>query len=236
MPNLRVAFAATFALSLASFAAHAEENKPGSHLHDGFYLSLAAGVGGVHGSVITTANDLHDSGSTLQSSRIDSTIDGFTFAGRVLVGGTVFPGLAIGGGHSGNILVSPTRKGNGSSSNLSTYTFGVTGPFADWYPRAQGGFHLLAMAGLSDVIENASGGSSHGLFGFGGALGAGYDFFVSDNWSFGVLGRGMLGEVSWAGPPTTIARSPANSDLSGSGLHESQVNYGGALMLTTTYQ
>ena len=144
----------------------------------------------------TTANDLEDEASSLRESSIATSVEGFAFSGHVLVGGTPLPGLAIGGGHSGNILPSATRTWNGNTKTFQTYTFGVTGPFADWYPRPRGGAHILAMAGLSDVIENASGGSSHGLFGFGAVLGLGYDFFVSDNWSLGVLGRGMAGRVS----------------------------------------
>jgi hypothetical protein len=234
--NRVLALSTSLAVLLTSLAAQADESKPGSHTHDGFYLSLAAGVGVVHASMTTTANDLVDASSSMRAGSIATSIEGFAFSGHVLVGGTPFRGLAIGAGHSGNILPSGTRTWNGTSKTLHTYTFGVTGPFADWYPWPHGGAHVLAMAGFSDVIENASGGSSHGLFGFGGVLGLGYDVFVSDNWSLGILGRGMAGQVSWGAPAGVSGGSPGNPDLIGTGLHESQSLFGGALMITTTYQ
>jgi hypothetical protein len=234
--NRRAALATSLAVLLSSLAARADEASPGSHTHDGFYLSLAAGVGVVHSNATTSANDLQDASSSMRSSSIATSIEGFALSGHVLVGGTPLRGLAIGGGHSGNILPSATRAWNGSTRTLHTYTFGVTGPFADWYPWPHGGAHVLAMAGLSDVIENASGGSSQGLFGVGGVLGLGYDVFVSDNWSVGLLGRGMLGQVSWGAARGVVAGSPGNPDLIGTGLRESQTMFGGALLITTTYQ
>ncbi len=234
--NRPAAVATALGVLLTSIPALGDDGKPGSHIHDGVYLGLATGVGLVQANATTTANDLRDASSSVRSSSIGTSIEGFAFSGHLLVGGTPLRGLAIGGGHSGNILASATRTWNGTTGAIHTYTFGVTGPFADWYPRPSGGLHVLAMAGLSDVIENASGGSSHALFGVGGVLGLGYDFFVSDNWSLGILGRGMLGEVSWSAAPGVVAGSPGNPDLIGTGLRESQAMFGGALLITTTYQ
>ena len=53
----------------------------------------------------------------------------------------------------------------------------------DFYPVATGGLHFLGMAAVSEVSVDG------GALGYGFGLGLGYDWWVTDKVSIGVLGR-----------------------------------------------
>ena len=71
-----------------------------------------------------------------------------------------------------------------------TLTLIGIGVFADIYPDPQNGLHFqpfIGWGGLEASVNGNSGGSDP--TGLVLAAGAGYDWFVSDNWSIGVMGR-----------------------------------------------
>jgi hypothetical protein len=147
--------------------------------HDGFYLRISAGFGGMGVS------------SSVDNSSQSSTVSGGTWGFDLLLGGTPAPGLVIGGGilgqeivdastsHDGAPLPALTRGGNGS---VPLY---IVGPFIDAFPNPAGGFHFgglvgLAANGLKDRDDKVSSG-------LGLSAWAGYMWWASSQWSVGGL-------------------------------------------------
>jgi hypothetical protein len=85
--------------------------------------------------------------------------------------------------------------------NTGNYDFklsqlSVIGPFADWYFVPSRGFHAQVAPGVANYIAGAGEpqnegpqAQAHTAVGFGFMLGVGYDFWIGDEWSVGVLGR-----------------------------------------------
>ncbi len=166
-----------------------EPPAPDAHWHEGFYLQLALGFGGM----------VDDFGGPF--GWIDATASGGSGALQLLVGGSLGPGILLGGGVVVEQVVEPSVKVEGVpvEDDVGVGTFVLVGPFIDWYPSADGGFHVQGMAGGARLqIEDSSGErQDHQPLGGGVSLGAGYDWWIGDEWSLGVLGRisgGTLGD------------------------------------------
>jgi hypothetical protein len=157
--------------------------KPGAHLHDGFYLRLATGFGSYSETVRQAGQD--------QS----TTVTGVATVGEWLVGGTVRPGLILGGGvFTANVLASDrTVSGATPPNEISGRqgTFTLVGPFFDYYFNPAKGAHVEASVGFATATGNGVTSSDKDTVAVGGGalVGAGYEWWVSDNWSVGVLGR-----------------------------------------------
>lgn len=191
----------------------------GVHLHDGFYLRLDLGYGFMHESA-------HFTGSGADSSQTES---GGAFGFSALFGGTPIVGFAVGGG----LLVAgaPNPKASGDTSVRSAVKSeslaGLVG-FADYFINPKGGFHVLGLVGIGSLSFTEQGASTNSNYQPGGLLvgaGVGYDFWVSDQWSIGVLGRVMYGPLSTSYTP----------DASGASLHYSSDVVLPALALTALY-
>ncbi|HMJ16242.1 MAG TPA: hypothetical protein VK524_32735 [Polyangiaceae bacterium] len=170
----------------------AEHGKPRGKqpfTHDGFYLQLGLGAGWVSG----TAESKGAGG-------IELNVSGVGQLGHVAMGTTVAPGLVIGGGIFGVNLFAPKYeygpKGQQNfnqieeDADFSSAT--MLGPLIAYYFHPERGAYVvgapaygIVSAGASerDTIPENSGG------GFGLMLGAGYDFWVGEQWSVGALGR-----------------------------------------------
>jgi hypothetical protein len=162
----------------------------GAHLHDGFYLRLATGVGSQRETI---AMEGHDPGAT---------IGGLSSAGELAVGYAVRPGFIVGlGSYTGTLVL--------SSESLDIHEamppaeilndakdFNVFGPFVDHYFDPRGGLHAQLALGIATVrglgIADLQVDGDHVVLGVGGMLGFGYDWWISEEWSFGVLGRLLL--------------------------------------------
>ena len=147
--------------------------------HDGFYLQLDAGLG----YLSTTASS--DAGGG------ELTFSGLSTPFALLLGGTVGP-VVIGGGFFADHAPSPSAKIEGSDLDLgdvSLTLFGV-GLFADYYVDPHGGLHIQPFLGFG-ALEASRDGASGGSDPTGPvlAIGVGYDFWVADEWSIGVMGR-----------------------------------------------
>jgi len=148
--------------------------------HDGFYLQLDVGLGYLSASADTGIPQLGE-----------ITYSGVTIPSALMIGGTVGP-VVIGGGFFADYAFSPSVEAGGQSQELedvSLTLFGI-GLFADFYPDPHGGLHFqpfLGFAGLEASSNGNSGGSDPTGPVF--ALGVGYDFWVADEWSIGVMGR-----------------------------------------------
>jgi hypothetical protein len=240
MPNTPVFASALFALFFVAPYALAQdgERAPDAHYHnhDGFYLSLALGPSYVSSSLATSGATVQDVTTGATSSSIDTTINGSALGGQLLIGGTPVDGLVVGGGSMGNFVFSSNRSWNGVSRPMHGYSVGLLGPFVDYYFDSHEGLHLQALAGLADASENSSGSTSTLLWGYGGAIGFGNDWWVGPDWSLGILFRGQVARLSTSNDPSTYSSSPGNPDLMGSGLSETQTLWTAGLLMTATYQ
>jgi hypothetical protein len=165
-------------LSSSLALAQAATETPDVREHDGFYLRLGLGLGYAIGT------SKPDEGSA------DADVTGIGIPSELAIGGTIAPGMVIGGGAYNIFLPSPTYKNESVDVDGGATQLGSLGPFIDYYLDPKGGIHfggalLFASAAVAetDVAPKASG------FGFGGALMGGYEVFVGDQWSIGVIGR-----------------------------------------------
>ena len=169
---------------------------PTARRHDGFYLRLGLGAG-----LMRSVVDFEDvSGTSEVKARGGGA--GFEFA----MGGTVAPGLVIGGGiytvSASGITWESDQVADWTDSDDDSFkggdgAIGLLGVMLDFYPNPRGGFHIQGGLGLGTIAldndddddfpgENWEGG------GGGLMLGAGYEFWISDQWSLGGVGRVLM--------------------------------------------
>lgn len=165
---------------LCSVPAVASADTPKTH--DGFYLQFAPGIGYVSDSATIKV--------PVASS--DYKLSGVGGVGGLLLGGTPVPGLVIGGGIQGGRFSKPKfEQGGRSITGSGTLQISTIGPFVDYYLDPHSGLHFQGFIGLGIVsAETADGRSSQNNptgFSISGAVG--HDWFVSDSWSIGVMGR-----------------------------------------------
>ena len=180
MKPAAVSVALASAVLFSSTAAMAD---PG--IHDGFYMQLQGGLGYYS--------------SSASAGGAEQSYSGLTIPAALLLGRSAFiPGLSIGGGLIFDTAPSPGAKFNGTDPNIDFKQFliGLVG-FADYYLQPEGGLHLQAYAGWGGLETSTAGGvGGSDPTGLILGLGAGYDFFISDEWSFGVMGRLSYGAFS----------------------------------------
>ncbi len=154
--------------------------------HDGFYLQLTTGVG--YYSI------------TAESSIGEESFSGMTTPISLMMGGSIMKGLAIGGGFFIDRAGSPTYEMNGmepaSMPDFSQYVIGLGG-FADYYLKPDGGLHFQGFVGWGGVeTSSANGVGGSDPTGLVMSLGAGYDWFLSEELSAGIMGRVSYGMFS----------------------------------------
>lgn len=153
--------------------------------HDGFYMSLEAGVGHLS--------------STFDFPNAEMTASSQTFSSGLLLGGTVGP-VVIGGGFTYDYGFSPSAEQNGQEAELEDvklYLIGI-GAFANYYVDPAGGLHFigfLGWGGLESSYQGDAGGSDP--TGMLVTIGGGYDFWVADEWSIGPLARFTYAPLSY---------------------------------------
>jgi hypothetical protein len=103
--------------------------QPAQQPHTGLYIRLAVGGGGFTDSFRLEALNLG----------YDGQATGGTFATELGVGGSLKPGLILGGALYGESMVNPkvTVAGYAQASTVSVGTLGMIGPFLEWYPNPQ---------------------------------------------------------------------------------------------------
>jgi hypothetical protein len=163
------------------------------HFHDRFYLRLGLGGGSLH----TSGKFDPDLGTTLELSGGGPAFD-------LSIGGTPAPGFVVGGSYLFQQATQPRFTLANGSQTVSgdaenNAVLGLFGPFIDWFPDPAGGFHvgalvafgLLTVADQSGQIKDSSDET-----GPAGAFRIGYDLWVADAWSIGILGQALAGSVS----------------------------------------
>lgn len=180
---LAAACPAVLASSVALAQEPATAAATGVREHDGFYLRLGLGLG------FAVGKNTPDEGSA------ELDLSGFGIPSEIAAGGTLAPGMVIGGGAYSIFLPSPSYSaGEAEASGGATQLIGL-GPFIDYYLDPRGGIHfggaLFLASGFVAEKEQDGGGTAakaSGL-GFGAALMGGYEIFVGEQWSVGVVGR-----------------------------------------------
>lgn len=166
--------------------------------HDGFYLRLELGAGYLSGSRVTDMAD----------NRLHGDVMGIAQVGGLMLGGTVAPGLVLGGGawgtnapraeYSGQVLaLDRTRFAIGEGTvGVDLASTSIIGPFVAWYPNPTKGLNAelalgLAIASSSSGYEEneAFGLDSHSAAGWGLQVAVGYDFWIGEQWSLGLAAR-----------------------------------------------
>jgi hypothetical protein len=159
----------------------------GYHVHDGFYLRIAGGLGLGLGSVSTDSN-----------SSDDFSLGGAGASLNCWVGGTPGGGVALGGMVSYHGIQENDVEVNGDETGESlNSSLVMLGFFADVFPDPQRGLHFggaLGFAGLSTnghsdaLVRPPYHAPDYNGAGFGASAWIGYMGFVGPEWSLG----GML--------------------------------------------
>lgn len=165
--------------------------------HDGFYARFALGFSGFGDTVVSEAM----AGDTF---RDQGLVTGFATVGEVAAGGTLGRGLVLGGGiYTATVETPFVFEGRGRPlppEFTRPDTFSVLGVMGDFYPKPRQGFHIqaaLGLAALSGFDPNSEfWRDRHVAFGGGGMLGLGYEWWVGDQWSIGILARGTVGALT----------------------------------------
>jgi hypothetical protein len=186
------------------------QGRRGYHVHDGFYWRLGLGLGTAHAFV-----------SPDKSSIADYSLQGGSLLVQALVGGTPARGLVIGGMIMGGSLGADNiTVDSHDTANETTGRYGMVGAFVDGFPNPTGGFHLggaLSFATLHLDAKDNSVIQDHNGVGAGVLAWAGYDAWISSEWSLG-------GQLQFSGAVTR--QSKDNVDKVG--------NVGGVSLLFTS--
>jgi hypothetical protein len=185
------------------------------HNHDGFYLRLSLGFGN-----LGTTMNAPSSGAVKAS--------GSTLALDAAVGYAVKPGIVLGGNLMLESLPSAdVELGRSGYQGTSDVSAGLLGAFFDGYPNSRGGFHLGGTFGLASATvqrpKEAAGFERAGGFGLAGWVG--YDVWVAEQWSAGILLR-LMGTRTRAD-----AEATANNEAGKATMATQSI----ALMLTGLY-
>jgi len=180
--------ASTSASVKASYAVEDREDHPNRsepRLHDGFYLRLSTGLGPYNEWIDRAGQESH------------ASVSGIAQTADVAAGGSIRPGVVLGGAFwSTTVLASNTRTFAGevlTSTTAQNPSSWVAGPWVDYYFNPRGGFHLPAALGIAVIngldVEGVRLSRNNNALGAGMLAGLGYDWWISDQWSIGVLGR-----------------------------------------------
>jgi hypothetical protein len=198
--RLGCGFAAVFA-SVSAFARPAEAQT--QRYHHGLYVRVAGGA--------SYFSDTVESDPLPLFGTVEGTLKGAAFSTQVGVGGSIAPGVVLGGMLLFNHMPSPSATSAESHGPLGTTpiadidfdptTFTVVGPFVDYYFDPASGLH--AQAALGYGVLSLGQGSDRGTgnrrvqdqsgSGFAAMIGGGYEWWVSSSWGVGVLGQLMFG-------------------------------------------
>jgi hypothetical protein len=153
--------------------------------HDGFQFRGTLG-----GAYLHDSESVEGAGVTSE----DFTVSGGALLLELYFGGTPVPGLVFGGFLSALSAPGPTVEAGGmtfEANDDASLGLASIGPYVDFYPSPQGGFHVLGTLGYAQVTADNGNGIIEEATSSGFTLGAGigYDAFVSDEWSLGALGR-----------------------------------------------
>jgi hypothetical protein len=174
---------------------------PGVHEHDGFYARFGLGTSGYTNTL--RSEDFVPAGQAAET-KTEGVLTGFATVSEVSLGGTVARGFVLGLGFwSTSALTLTYTETEGPlppPEFLRPENFLLAGPFFDWFFNAKKGLHFqlglgfAALHGLNPDTPRVR--DRDTAIGGGFMLGLGYDWFVSKQWSIGLLGRITAGVVT----------------------------------------
>ncbi len=147
----------------------------GVHEHDGLYLNLEAGIGGLWTNVTATAtgNDVKLSG-------------GGGMLG-VAVGGAITPNFVLAGRLWGTAAVNPDLTVNGQKGSTTDTSLGMGGLGLDLtYYFMPANVYLTATPSIGSLSVSEAGTSYKFDTGFAIRLAAGKEWWVSERWGIGL--------------------------------------------------
>jgi hypothetical protein len=160
--------------------------------HEGFYLAADTGLG------FLSAWGSGPAGS--------ASISGFGSVSDLAIGGTVAPGLVLGGvarewsttgtfNGGPTITASTTYFVNGVATPTHLTLSGNAhaqsielGAFLDWYPNPEKGWHLGASVGLGSMSMTDDAGTRSMSSAVAGSIFGGYQWWLGPAWSLGLTG------------------------------------------------
>jgi len=154
-------------------------------VHDGFMFRGAVGAGPTYLDLRFEYGKQHSGASlTGVSTGVELFVGGTPFAGLVLGAGAVFYEVKWSSGKVDGVKSSETR---GASSALQSLQL-----FVDWYPRPTRGFYihlgfgadLLGASNATTIMTSDSSIQKDNDVLYAN-IGAGYDFWIGDEWSIG---------------------------------------------------
>jgi hypothetical protein len=193
-PAMQAPTSTPVAAAPADQVATPSATRKGVHLHDGFYFRGALGAGFVASGSFTPPSSGKGASQDISVSGGGPSVD-------LALGATVYEGLVIGGGIFGADLPSPSYSASGITATGGSALVSSLGPFADWYFDPSSGFHALAGVGYAVIAASkgtpvSAGGATitipdrdQGGSGISLVAGGGYEWWVSDQMSLGVLAR-----------------------------------------------
>lgn len=146
----------------------------GEHMHDGFFLRLAPGIGAMSGSESFGGNKLEYSGASGL----------FNFG----IGGAVAENVILHLDLSGVSTSEPTVKTNGySSTSTGDLTTSIVGIGLTTY--FQSNFYITGAVGIAKTKFESNGTTYETDNGYGINIMLGKEWWVSENWGLGVAGQ-----------------------------------------------
>ena len=166
----------------------------GARVHDGFYFRVGSSFG--------VYDERLQSEELVTGGTIEARNRGMATVSDLAIGGTIAPGWVIGGGIYSLDLIASTFRATEDSAvaglppelDPGLRSLALIAPFVDWYPNVRGGFHAQAALGLATLTPRlfghpATDDSEYLAVGGGLLIGTGYEWWVADEWSIGVLGQ-----------------------------------------------
>lgn len=190
-----------------------DRESPHDRRHDGFFARAEVGIA-------LFAADVREPLYALGRTRTQ----GYGESSGLWAGGTPKRGLVIGGG-IWTARIDPTFTVDGRRVSPDDDSVKVTlarfGPIIDWYPDPRAGFHAQVTPAIALLVESDEKGKpiEPGAIGPALAFGLGYEWFISRDFSLGLLARFGVARV----------------DRSRAGRHERTLWETPELMLAYTY-
>ena len=155
-----------------------------AYLHEGVFLRMGLGFGPLRGNT-----DL----PLMPGVSDDADVAGSATSVELLIGGSPVPGLVLGGALMNYSVGEPevdtaTATATADDTNLG---FSQIGMFVAYYPDPSSGFNAQAFIGAANATIDQPDFEYDNPRGFAVAAGAGYDFWVGEEWSVGPFLRVM---------------------------------------------
>jgi hypothetical protein len=180
---------------------------PGARLHDGFYLRMAVGGGGM-----SSREHVASDGTS------EPRLNGGGGAFETSIGGSLRPGFVVAGTlYAQSAMLGSVNDSTGTHDMHRMTTFALIGATVDVYPRPRDGFHVLGTLGpafMTTIEDDRTNRRWRSNSGGGLSIGGGYDWWVGPQWSLGFLirftGARLFGTTELDGNPSGAPDSQRN--------------------------